>query len=102
MGNKDLALVVRRADNSIQRISGYPADKMYWLAYIFFFRRIANLSAGLVARAPTLNQLKELRPPPDGTSARFRQQDYQALGTKIAAFQDKAKITESYILRMRL
>ena len=60
MGNKDLALVVQRADNSIQRIKCIG-----WRT--FFFRRIANLSAGLVARAPTLNQLKELRPPPDGT-----------------------------------
>ena len=26
--------VVQRADNFIQRIGGYPANKMYWLEYI--------------------------------------------------------------------
>ena len=58
----------------------------------------------LVARAPTLNQLKELGPPPIqmAPTSPFRQHDYQALITKIAPIEDKAKITDSYILRMRL
>ena len=30
----NIAPVVQRADNSIQRISRYPADKMYWVEYI--------------------------------------------------------------------
>ena len=28
--------VVQRADNYIQQINHYPADKMYWLEYIIF------------------------------------------------------------------
>ena len=30
----DQAAVVQRADNFIQWINCYPADKMYWLEYI--------------------------------------------------------------------
>ena len=59
----------------------------------------------LVARAPTLNQLNwrssdHLQMAP---TSRFRQRgSRQALITKIAAIEDTAKITDSYILMMRL
>ena len=34
MTRTDPATDVQRADNFIQQITRYPADKMYWLEYI--------------------------------------------------------------------